>query len=85
MERSVTQFFYNVYMAQMNLNIAKEELSNTQKSYEMIKNKVDAGLAALEELYQAELNLSTSKSSLQNREVAYENAKDQLKLYLGMD
>lgn len=85
MERSVTQYFYNVYMSQMNLNIAREELSNTQKSYEMIKNKVDAGLAALEELYQAELNLSTSKSSLQNREVTYENAKDQLKLYLGMD
>jgi outer membrane protein len=85
MERNVTQFFYNVYMTQMNLNIAKEELTNTQKSYEIIKNKVDAGLAAMEELYQAELNLATSNSSLQDREVAFENAKDQLKLYLGMD
>ncbi len=85
MERNVTQFFYNVYMTQMNLNIAREELNNTQKSYEIIKNKVDAGLAAMEELYQAELNLATSKSSLQDREVAFENAKDQLKLYLGMD
>ncbi|MBW6534349.1 MAG: TolC family protein [Mariniphaga sp.] len=85
MERNVTQFFYNVYMTQMNLNIAREELSNTQKSYEIIKNKVDAGLAAMEELYQAELNLATSKSSLQDREVAFENAKDQLKLYLGMN
>ncbi|MCA1759813.1 MAG: TolC family protein, partial [Bacteroidales bacterium] len=85
MERNVTQFFYNVYMTQMNLNIAKEELTNTQKSYEIIKNKVEAGLAAMEELYQAELNLATSKSSLQDREVAFENAKDQLKLYLGMD
>jgi len=72
-------------MAQMNLNIAKEELANTRKSYEIIKNKVDAGLAAKEELYQAELNLATSKSTLQNREVMFENAKDQLKLYLGMD
>ncbi|SHF44236.1 Outer membrane protein TolC [Mariniphaga anaerophila] len=85
MEKNVTQYFYNVYMSQMNLNIAKEELNNTQKSYEIIKNKVDAGLAAMEELYQAELNLATAKSSLQDREVAFENAKDQLKLYLGMD
>jgi outer membrane protein len=85
LERNVTEFFYNVYMAQMNLNIAKEELANTQKSYEIIKNKVDAGLAAKEELYQAELNLATSKSTLQNREVTFENVKDQLKLYLGMD
>ena len=85
LERNVTQFFYNVFMSQKNLEIAKEELINTQKSYDIISNKVDAGLAAKEELYQAELNLSTSKSSLQNSEVSYENAKDQLKLYLGMD
>ena len=58
LERNVTQYFYSVYMAQMNLTIAREELANTQKSYEIIKNKVDAGLAASEELYQAELNLS---------------------------
>ena len=85
LERNVTQFFYNVFMTQKNLTIAQEELENTQKSYDIIKNKVDAGLAAREELYQAELNLATAKSSLQNSEVSFENAKDQLKLYLGMD
>jgi len=85
MERNVTEFFYNVYMAQRNLDIAKDELENTQKSYEIIENKVEAGLAAKEELYQAELNLATARSSLQNQEVVLENAKDQLKLYLGMD
>ncbi len=85
LERNVTQFFYNVFMTQRDLAIAKEELQNTQKSYDIIKNKVDAGLAAKEELYQAELNLSTAKSGLQNSEVTFENSKDQLKLYLGMD
>lgn len=85
LEKNVTQFFYNVYMSQMNLSIARDELGNTQKSYDIIKNKVDAGLAAREELYQAELNLATSKSSLQNAQVNFENAKDQLKMYLGMD
>ncbi len=85
LERNVTEFFYNVYMTQMNLNIAKEELANTQKSYDIIVNKVNAGLAAKEEQYQAELNLSTAKSDVQNGEVNFENAKDQLKLYLGMD
>ena len=85
LEKNVTQFFYDVYMTQMNLSIAKEELTNTKKSYEIITNKVDAGLAAREELYQAELNLATAESKLQNSEVTFENAKDQLKLYLGMD
>ena len=85
LERTVTQYFYNVYMAQMNLAIAKDELANTQKSHEIIKNKVEAGLSAQEEFYQSELNLSTAKSSVQNSQVSLENAKDQLKLYLGMD
>ncbi len=85
LEKNVTQYFYSVYMAQMDLSIAREELANTQKSYEIIKNKVEAGLAAKEELYQAELNLSQSNSSLQNSQVTFENAKDQLKMYLGMD
>ncbi|TKG92485.1 TolC family protein [Puteibacter caeruleilacunae] len=85
MEKNVTQFFYNVYLAQMNLNIAKEELANTQKSYDLITNKVEAGLAAKEELYQAELNLATAKSTLQNKEVSLENSKDEFKNYIGMD
>ena len=85
LEKNVTQFFYNVYLARMSLDIAKEELSNTQKSYEIIKNKVSAGLAAMEELYQAELNLATSESTLQNRLVELDNAKDAFKKFLGMD
>lgn len=84
-EKTVTQYFYTVYMAQMELVIAREELANTQKSYDIIANKVEAGLAAKEELFQAELNLATAKSEVQDYYVDYENAKDQLKLYLGMD
>lgn len=85
LERNVTQYFYNVHLAQMNLEIAKEELNNTQKSYDIIKNKVEAGLSAVEQLYQAELNLSTSKSNLYNSSVNLENAKDEFKLFIGMD
>jgi outer membrane protein len=85
LERSVTQQFYQVYMQQENLAIAQAELESTQKNYDIIKSKADAGLVALEEQYQAELNLMQSKSSVSDREVSYENAKDQLKLTLGMD
>ena len=85
MEKNVTQQFYNVYMMQENLTIAKAELANTQANYDIVKNKADAGLVAQEELYQAELNLMQSKSTVADRTVSYENAKDQLKLTLGMD
>ncbi len=85
LEMSVSQYFYNVYMSQMSLSINKEELANTEKSYEIIKNKVDAGLAAREELYQAEVNLATSKSAVASGRVDLENAKDIFKQYIGMD
>ena len=85
LEKLVTQYFYNVYMAQMSLTISQDELANTEKSYDITKNKVDAGLAAKEELYQAELNYATAKSNVQNQKVSLENNKDQFKQYIGMD
>jgi outer membrane protein TolC len=85
LEKQVTQYFYNVYMAQMSLSISEDELKNTEKSFEITKNKVDAGLAAKEELYQAELNYATAKSEVQNRRVVLENYKDQFKQYIGMN
>ncbi|MGQ7868064.1 TolC family protein [Sunxiuqinia sp. sy24] len=85
LEKLVTQYFYNVYMSQMSLTISKDELANTEKSYEITKNKVEAGLAAREELYQAELNYATAKSNVQNQQVNLENYKDQFKQYIGMD
>ena len=85
MEKQVTQFFYDVYLAQMNLNISQDEFTNTQKSYEITQNKVTAGIAAKEELYQAELNFATAKSTVQNAQVALDNLKDQFKQYIGMD
>lgn len=83
-ERNITNQFYAVYMAQNNLAIGKEELENTQQSFEIIKNKVEADLSAKEELFQAELNLANAQSAVEERIVALENAKDQLKQSLGM-
>ena len=85
LERQVTDLFYRVFMAQSNLSIAEDEQKNTEKSYEITKNKVDAGLLAKEELYQADLNFANSRSGLQNQRVSLENLKDQFKQYIGMD
>lgn len=83
-EKSITEQFYAVYMAQSNLEISREELSNAQQSYDIIKNKVEADLAAKDELFQAELNLATARSSVDESLVNMENAKDKLKQTLGM-
>lgn len=84
LEQSVTREFFNVYSNQMRLVIAQEELKNNEESYEIISNKVEGGLLALEELYQAEVNLATSRSNVFSSELAYENSLDQFKVLIGM-
>jgi outer membrane protein len=76
LERDVAQEFYSVYSGQMRLSIAEEELKNNMESNEIIRNKVDGGLLAREELYQAEVNLATSRSSVYNAGLNLENRKD---------
>ncbi len=84
LERNVAQAFYYVYQQQQSLDIARQAYENMQKSYAVIKNKVDAGISAKEEMFQAELNLSTTKSDFENKQVALENAKDDFKLMIGI-
>lgn len=84
LEKGVTEAFYYVYQQQQSLEIANQAYINMQQSYDVIKNKVDAGISAREEMFQAELNLATTKSDFENSQVALENAKDDFKLLIGM-
>jgi len=84
-ERFVSQNYYLVYETALGLQIAQDELDNTQENFEITKNKVDAGLLALEELFQAELNLSTAKSNYYNQQVQLENSKDNFKQLIGLN
>ncbi|RLD65050.1 MAG: hypothetical protein DRI98_15055 [Bacteroidetes bacterium] len=68
----------------MSLEIAHEDLKNNEESYEIIKNKVEGGLLALEELYQAEVNLATSYSGVFNAELNLANSLDQFKVLIGL-
>jgi outer membrane protein len=84
LEKQVTQAFYYVYQQQQSLEIANQAYQNMQKSYEVSKNKVDAGISPKEEMFQAELNLATTKSDFENKQVSLENAKDDFKILIGM-
>ncbi|MEI6047606.1 MAG: TolC family protein [Bacteroidota bacterium] len=84
LEKGVTQAFYYVYQQQQSLEISNQAYQNMQKSYEVSKNKVDAGISPREEMFQAELNLATTKSDFENKQVSLENAKDDFKLLIGM-
>jgi outer membrane protein len=84
LERQVSQAFYYVYQQQQSLDIANQAYQNMIISYEVSKNKVDAGISAREEMFQAELNLATTRSDFENKQVSLENAKDDFKLLIGM-
>jgi outer membrane protein len=84
LERQVTQAFYYVYQQQQSMEIANQAYQNMLQSYEVIKNKVDAGISAREEMFQAEVNLASSKSEYENSQVSFENAKDDFKILIGM-
>jgi len=84
LERNVAQQFYAVYSNQMSLEIATVEFESNQESYNIITNKVEGGLLALEELYQAEVNLATSHSGVFNAELVLQNSKDQFKVLVGL-
>jgi len=83
-EVSITRQFYNVYTAQENLKIAKEELENSKKNYDIIKLKVESELSKKEELFQAEVNYTSALSSVEDRTIRLEDAKDALKQALGI-
>ena len=80
----VAQSFYSVYSRQMSLLISEEQLKNNEDSHEIIKNKVEGGLLALEELYQSEVNLATSRSNVFTAELNLQNTMDELKVNIGM-
>ncbi|MBK3517810.1 TolC family protein [Carboxylicivirga marina] len=83
-EQQITQYFYQIYQKQMELITSREEWENRKKSYDIISNKVEAGLTAKEEQLQAELDMMTSQSTVQNNEVELENIKDNFKQMLGL-
>lgn len=84
LERQVSQAFYYVYQQQQSHEISKQAYENMQISYEVSRNKVDAGISPREEMFQAELNLATTRSDFENKMVSLENAKDEFKILIGM-
>ncbi|MBN1939436.1 MAG: TolC family protein [Candidatus Aminicenantes bacterium] len=83
-EKQVTQQFLNLYYTLEGVKIAEEELKNSTESYEIIQNKVQAGISAQGELYQADLTRLNSQAGLENKQIQYANALDQFKILIGL-
>ncbi|MGM0483919.1 MAG: TolC family protein [Candidatus Krumholzibacteriota bacterium] len=84
LEKQITESFFNLYKIKKSMEIAAEDNQIKQESYDIMKNKVEAGLSKREDLYQAELNLANSELTLKNEQVELENALDNFKRLLGI-
>jgi len=84
MEKQVMFQFFEVYLNSERLKISREELASQETSYNIMNNKVDAGLGKLDDLYQSEVNLASARSSARNQLVTLDNSLDQLKKLLGI-
>lgn len=76
------QYFFNLLLAQIELNIAKKNESNYDTLYRIAKGRYELGKIAENELLQLELNLLRSQASVEQSELDYENRLFTFKSYL---
>lgn len=79
------QYFFNLLEARENVAIAKLNLSNAEKLYEVAQAKRKMGQISENDLLQIELNTLTERQSLTSNESAMKNAMFQLRSFLGME
>lgn len=75
--------YFNLLMAQENLSIARQNLGNATKLYEVAKEKRAMGQISVNDLLQMELNLLDARSDLTDRESNMKNAMFTLRAFLG--
>lgn len=77
--------YFNLLMALETLNIARQNLSNAEKLYEVAKEKRAIGQISKNDLLQMELNLLNAQSKMTEAKSEYDSMMFQLKAFLDID
>ncbi len=80
-----TSLFFDLLMAQINVEINKTDLNNNDTLYQIAKGRYALGRIAENELLQMELNYLNSLSALEQSEINREAALFRFRSYLGME
>lgn len=83
--REATQKFFNIYIAQMNLQNAEFNVANNDTLYTLSQGRYKVGTIAENDLLQSELALLNSKNDLENAKLELNIAIEELKLYLDIN
>ena len=82
---SVIQYFFNLLLAQENVNIARQNLKNAEKLYEVAESKRRMGRISENDLLQLKLNILNARSSLTSNESDMKSQMFSLRSYLGLE
>ncbi|MBS4012925.1 MAG: TolC family protein [Bacteroidetes bacterium] len=82
---TATNMFFDLLLAQMNIEINRLNLSSNDTLYQIAKGRFSLGRIAENELLQMELNLLNSESLFEQSLIDYEAALFNFRSYLGID
>ncbi len=82
---SAVTYFFNLLLAQENVNIAKQNLENARKLYTVAKAKREIGKISENDVLQMRLNLLDAESDLTNNESSLKNSIFKLRSFLALE
>lgn len=80
-----TDLFFDLLLAQINLEINKINLESNDTLYRIAQGRFELGRIAENELLQMELNVLNSEATLEESRIAYEAAIFRFRSFLGLD
>ncbi|NGP87440.1 TolC family protein [Fodinibius halophilus] len=81
--KTVTQRFFDVYLAKINLQNAKLNVTQNDSVYQISKGRYKVGSIAENDLLQTELALRNAESNLTTARIEYERTLNEFKILLG--
>jgi outer membrane protein TolC len=81
--QTVTQRFFDVYLAKINLENAKLNVTRNDSVYQISQGRYKVGSIAENELLQTELALRNAESSLTTAQIEYDRSLNEFKILLG--
>ncbi len=85
LSEKTTNVFFNVVKAEINLAIAKTNLSNADTLYNIGKGRYEIGTVTQDELLDLELSLLNDNMSLSQAKINLQQARSKINSFLGLD
>lgn len=82
---STIRYFFNLLLAKENVGIARQNLENAEKLYEVAKAKRKMGQISENDVLQLRLNVLNAQSTLTNNESSLKSNMFQLRSFLALD